>query len=684
MTAELVRGQNHPLDRTRVEIRITAGGPVVAGVTLGDEQGRLPGAEAVAHPGAPRRTGIEVPRQAAAEHRLAVDLDALPEAVHRVSVLLALPTGIGALTTFGAAAAPSVAVTGLDGTHLADYTITGLGAESAVVAVELYRRQGAWKVRAVGQGYADGLTAMLRDQGLAQAAELAAQIEQAVSLGHARAVPAPAPAAASRSERPERSAAGPAAAPTAQRPAPAPPTAADDLAAPGPGTAGPGTTGAGSGAAPKAAGSPASRGPVDYRHPARRSAPAPTGPAPAAPAAPDGPPLPVAGDAAGWSMEERLYNQVWGMFEDLARSVAAYRSASDFAESRLEQELDRALADPRNRLGTAADVARATARDKHATLVTQARAALDRDLGQLAAESEVVEPALPPAFARWDNPVWQGYHVPLERPMALRLGDLHLPEVLDLRIPMLVRLPLERGLWIDSGPDAYDRGGSLPEREYGRRELGSALTDGPPDEAELRRLATETAVAIAARLLAVHPVGEFAVQVIDPGGTAAPALAPLLESGVLAPPLSGAKGVSAVLEGLTRRVDLVQMAVRSRAADALPPDLDTAEQLLIVHDFPHGFDDRALTQLRYLADEGPAVGVHLMMVADRAQAREYGPVLDPLWRSLLRITPVPDAHLADPWVGHAWTYEPPLAPRGSQVVRQVLDRLAQARGGGHG
>ncbi|WP_328387699.1 TerD family protein [Streptomyces sp. NBC_00400] len=698
MTAELVRGQNHPLDRTRIEVRVTAGSPVVAGVTLGDEQGRLAGAEAVAHPGAPRRTGIEVPRQAAAEHRIAVDLDALPAAVHRVSVLLALPGGTGALTAFGSAAAPAVTVTGLDGTGLARYTVTGLGAESAVVALELYRRQGVWKVRAVGQGYAGGLTAMLGDQGLPQAAELAAEIEEAVSRGQARAVPAPAPVAASRSERPG---AGPAA---ADRPCPAHPPAPDGPApsGTGPGT-GPGTapgtdpgagaqTGTGTtGAAP----APVGGGPVDYRHPKRRSTPAPAGPAPAggpapaapapspagSPATPDGPPLPVAGDAAGWSMEERLYNQVWGMFEDLARSVAAYRSASGFAESRLEQELDQALSDPRNRLGTAADDARAAARDKHAALVTQARAALDRDLAQLAAESAVVEPALPPAFARWDNPVWQGHHAPSTRPMALRLGDVHLPEVLDLRIPMLVRLPLERGLWIDSGPDSYAAGtGPDPGRDIPRRELGSALTDGPPDEAGLRRLAMETAVAIAARLLAIHPAGDFAVQVIDPGGTAAPALAPLVESGVLpAAPVPGAQGVTAVLEALTRRVDLVQMAVRHRAADSLPPDLDTAGQLLIVHDFPHGFDDRALTRLRYLADEGPAVGVHLMLVADRAQARDHGPVLDPLWRSLLRITPVPDAHLADPWVGHAWTYEPPLAPRGSQVVRQVLGRVAAAR-----
>ncbi|MFE3549442.1 TerD family protein [Streptomyces kronopolitis] len=705
MTAELVRGQNHPLDRTRVEIRVAAGGPVIAGVTLGDADGRLAGPEAVAHPGAPRRTGVEVPRQAAAEHRIAVDLDALPEAVHRVGVLLALPGGSGAPSAFGAAAAPSVTVTGLDGTALARYTLTGLGPESAVVAVELYRRQGAWKVRAVGQGYEGGLRAMLHDQGLPRAADLAVEIEQAVGLGQDGEVPTPAPVAAARTES---SGAAPATPLAGDLPSLVHRTESDAPTAPAHGTGtGPAAAAAAAPAAAPEAGAPPTPPtdtPVDYRHPRRHTttsappdpspspAPPPSAPAdgpattdaatpPHGPAAPDGPPVPVAGDAVGWSMEERLYHQVWGMFEDLARSVAAYRSAADFARTRLEEELDEALADPRSRLGTAADAARATARDRHATLLTRARAALDRDLGQLAAESEVVEPALPPAFAGWDSPVWQAHHASQERPMALRLGDLHLPEAPDLRIPMLVRLPLERGLWIDSGPPAQAHGGRPdPEREVGRRELGSALTDGPPDEAALRRLAMETAVALAARLLAVHPPGGFAVQVIDPAGGAAPALAPLVESGVLpALPVPGAPGVASVLDDLTRRVELKQMAVRHGAADALPPDLDPADQLLIVHDFPYGFDDRALTRLRYLADEGPAVGVHLLLVADRAGAREHGPVLDPLWRSLLRITPVPDAHLADPWVGHAWTYEPLLAPRGSQVVRQTLERAAAAR-----
>lgn len=360
-------------------------------------------------------------------------------------------------------------------------------------------------------------------------------------------------------------------------------------------------------------------------------------------------------------MDERLYNQVWGMFEDLARSTAAYRSAVDFADSRMEKELDAALADPRHRIGGQGDAAREASRAKHAELVEQARAAYDRDLGQLTAESEVVEPALPLAYARWDNPVWHGYRVPFEAPMAVRLGDLHLPECPELRIPMLVRLPLERGLWIDSGA-----AGSLD---------GSFF-----DSHELHRLAMDTAVALAARLLAVHPAGDYTLHVIDPAGSGAQSLAPLVWAGVLAaPPAVGAAGVADVLARLTERVDLVQMAVRGGAADSLPPGLDTSEQLLIVNDFPHGFDDRAVTQLRYLADEGPSVGVHLMMVADREEASAYGPLLDPLWRSLMRLTPVPDDHLADPWVGHAWTYEPALVPPGSQVVQQVLNQVAEAR-----
>ncbi|MFC8144884.1 TerD family protein [Streptomyces paradoxus] len=666
MTAELVRGQNHPLSQARLEIRISAGTPIVAVAALGDENGRIHGAEWVAHPGAPAQPGLEVPRQAAADHRLAVDLDAVPEAVHRVSVLLALPAGGTGPVRFGAVTAPFVAVTGLDGGEVASYTVTGLEAESAVVALELYRRQGAWKVRAVGQGYAGGLAELLTDQELPQAHQLAGSINDAVSQGLARSVQAPPPRTADGDR--SRQAAAPALGPdgTAPQPGPVPPVSPYGGQTPGgPGQPAPqqpsypGST-ADSDAVTRPSAATAG-GPIDYSHPRRQNA-APPPPAPTAPpAAPGHPAQPVAGDATGWSMEERLYNQVWGMFEDLARTTAAYRSAVDFAESRMDKELEQVLSDPRSRIGGQGDAAREAARARHAQLVAQAREALDRDLAQLAAEADVVEPALPPAYARWDNPAWHVYRVPMEIPMALRLGDLHLPEADGIRIPMLVRLPLERGLWIDSGP--------------------AGSSDGSfTDSHTMSRLAMETAVAHAARLLAVYPAGEFTVHVIDPAGSGAQPLAPLVQTGVLAaPPALGAAGVADVLGRLTQRVDLVQMAVRGGAADSLPPGFDTSQQLLIVNDFPHGFDDRAVNQLRYLADEGPAFGVHLMMVADREQSSGYGPLLDPLWRSLLRLTPVADDHLADPWVGHAWTYEPSLVPPGSQVLQQVLSQVATAR-----
>ncbi|GHE77797.1 export associated protein [Streptomyces werraensis] len=660
MTAELVRGQNHPLSQSRLEIRISAGTPVAAAAALSDADGRIQGAEWVAHPGAPVQPGLEVSRQAAADHRLAVDLDAMTEAVHRVSVLLALPAPNGGAgpARFGSVAAPFVAVTGLDGTEVASYTITGLDQESAVIALELYRRQGAWKVRAVGQGYAGGLAELLADQGLSEAAQLASGIDEAVARGLARSVQAP-PPRTSEGDR-SRQAAAPAVGPdqgAAPQGAPGPvPPAYGGQPAGGQGHGGPQSPYGGA-TDPHAA----SDGPVNYSHPGRQTS-APPPPPPAAPPAQPGRPVqPVAGDATGWSMEERLYNQVWGMFEDLARTAAAYRSAVDFAESRMDKELEQALSDPRSRIGGQGDAAREAARARYSQLVDQARASLDRDVAQLVAESEVVEPALPPAFARWDNPCWHAYRVPMEIPMALRLGDLRLPEAESIRIPMLLRLPLERGLWIDSG-----------------------RTDSPDgsftDSHDMRRLAMDTAVAHTARLLAVYPAGEFTVHVVDPAGSGAQALAPLTQTGVLAgPPAQGAAGVTEALARLTQRVDLVQMALRGGAPDALPPGFDTSQQLLIVNDFPHGFDDRAVNQLRYLVDEGPSVGVHLMMVADREESTGYGPLLDPLWRALLRLTPVPDDHLADPWVGHAWTYEPPAVPHGSEVLRQVLTKVAEAR-----
>ncbi|WP_435859368.1 TerD family protein [Streptomyces tanashiensis] len=52
-----------------------------------------------------------------------------------------------------------------DGTIVAQYEVTDATAETVFVLGELYRRDGTWRFRAVGQGYEDGLAGLMRDVG---------------------------------------------------------------------------------------------------------------------------------------------------------------------------------------------------------------------------------------------------------------------------------------------------------------------------------------------------------------------------------------------------------------------------------------------------------------------------------------------------------------------------------------
>lgn len=52
------------------------------------------------------------------------------------------------------------------GSPVTAFEITDLHTETAAVTIELYRRDGWWKVRAVGQGYSDGLAGLARDFGV--------------------------------------------------------------------------------------------------------------------------------------------------------------------------------------------------------------------------------------------------------------------------------------------------------------------------------------------------------------------------------------------------------------------------------------------------------------------------------------------------------------------------------------
>ncbi|WP_329616993.1 TerD family protein [Streptomyces brevispora] len=136
---------------------------------------------------------------------IVVDTAAVPTGIEKI-VVTASPDGAG--QTFQGIEPTATLRNADDGSVLATFTPPRLGTETALVVMEIYLRGGAWKARAVGQGYADGLAGIATDFG--------------VSVEEPAAAPAPvappAPAAA-----PRISAAAPVTPPAPPAAAPAPP-----------------------------------------------------------------------------------------------------------------------------------------------------------------------------------------------------------------------------------------------------------------------------------------------------------------------------------------------------------------------------------------------------------------------------------------------------------------------------
>lgn len=179
---------------------------------------------AVRHEG--KRTG-----GAATTDSLSVDLSRLEPAVDRVVIAASADGG-----TFGQVPGLSLSVTDPAGTPIADFAITDASVETAYVFGELYRRAGAWKFRAVGQGYDSGLGGLARDFGISVDTDSDSEAGTDADAGPVPAPPAARPTAPpSAAPAPPRSAAPPAGPPRSAAPPPAAPRTAP--AAPRPGGA---------------------------------------------------------------------------------------------------------------------------------------------------------------------------------------------------------------------------------------------------------------------------------------------------------------------------------------------------------------------------------------------------------------------------------------------------------------
>ncbi|MFR9726410.1 TerD family protein [Streptomyces sp. MS19] len=111
--------------------------------------------------GAVRHEGKQ-PQGGAVTDRLTVDLGAVEPAVETVTLAASADGG-----TFGSVPGLHIRLSDADGgAEIARFDSTDATTETAFVLGELYRRQGAWKFRAVGQGYDSGLAGLATDFGI--------------------------------------------------------------------------------------------------------------------------------------------------------------------------------------------------------------------------------------------------------------------------------------------------------------------------------------------------------------------------------------------------------------------------------------------------------------------------------------------------------------------------------------
>ncbi|MDX3798470.1 TerD family protein [Streptomyces sp. AK04-3B] len=175
-------GSNIPLPTARVTVDVAA--PVrldVSGLLL-TADGKVRSDDDFifynqpAGPGVTYRSG-----GGASPDAIVVDTAAVPPGIEKI-VVTASPDAAG--QTFQGVEPTATIRNADDGGVLATFTPPRLGTETALVVVEIYLRNGAWKARAVGQGYADGLAGIATDFGVT--------VEEPAAPAAAQAPPAPA------------------------------------------------------------------------------------------------------------------------------------------------------------------------------------------------------------------------------------------------------------------------------------------------------------------------------------------------------------------------------------------------------------------------------------------------------------------------------------------------------------
>lgn len=161
MTA-MTPGSNLPLTAARVAVDVSAASRLdVSGLLVGPDGKVRSDADFVFY-NQPSAPGVSHGSGGASDS-ITVDTAAVPADIEKIIVTASLDA---ATATFAGTEPTGTVRDAASGAVIATFTPPALGAETALVVVEVYRRAGAWKVRAVGQGYANGLAGIATDFGV--------------------------------------------------------------------------------------------------------------------------------------------------------------------------------------------------------------------------------------------------------------------------------------------------------------------------------------------------------------------------------------------------------------------------------------------------------------------------------------------------------------------------------------
>ncbi|WP_327113055.1 TerD family protein [Streptomyces sp. NBC_01341] len=168
----IAKGANTPVPAAPLRVAVCrrhiSGGPVVdASVLLLDEDGKVRGDRDLVfynqpvHPSGTVRHMGTVEGDGRIAEWLEIDLPRIEPAVRRLVVAGSCEGGV-----FGQVA--DLALQGMtpDGATVVSCSVTEAATETAFVLGEFYRRDGGWRFRAVGQGYASGLAGLATNFGI--------------------------------------------------------------------------------------------------------------------------------------------------------------------------------------------------------------------------------------------------------------------------------------------------------------------------------------------------------------------------------------------------------------------------------------------------------------------------------------------------------------------------------------